>query len=279
MPSKGNVIGFPTAQAVAPAVEIMASATGAQIDSQHSAHQSSGVLQIQTQSPAHHHQIPIPQPGSQVVFPKDVEFLVAGMKETLKLGSPSGGSGSSGFSSGGHHKMGLKMGGGRSHPYGGRRSSNRATPYHVPPASRVGGCEMMGGDASKGPSQLKRWNHRRRYPSTCMSGGTTSGGSGSTSSSSKKDKSDNPFEMLQELISDGSLIKEAVRRLQMGLGPKLMGLEMERKIEQSRDFYDSDDECRTPPAYKYYEDDLEDSNDSLCSGVDSLVGGAPKVGI
>ena len=295
MPSKGNVIGLtsvhhPT-QAVAPEVEKMAggsSQNGAPTDSQqqHSAvtaHPSPGVggLSVQTQSPAHHLQLP--QPGSQVVFPKDVEYLVAGMKETLKLGSPGGGAASPGYFGGGH-KMGLKMGGGRSgnHPYGGRRTSNRATPYHVPPSSRVGGCELIGGggEAGKGPSQLKRWNHRRRYPSTCMSGGTTSGGGATGGSSAKgKEKADNPFEMLQELISDGSLIKEAVRRLQVGLGPKLVGLEREREREERRDFYDSDDECRTPPAYKYYEDDLEDSNDSLCSGVGRLVGGAPNVGL
>jgi hypothetical protein len=55
----------------------------------------------------------------------------------------------------------------------------------------------------------------------------------------KCDPSD-PFEMLQELISDGSLIKEAVRRLQLGLTPKL---------SSNREFYDSDEDCRTPPAY------------------------------
>ena len=62
-------------------------------------------------------------------------------------------------------------------------------------------------------SQLRKWNHqRRRYPSTCIPGGAG-------------DKSvtdlDDPFAMLQELITDGSLIKEAVRRLQLGLTPKL----------------------------------------------------------
>ena len=61
-------------------------------------------------------------------------------------------------------------------------------------------------------SQLRKWNHqRRRYPSTCIPGAG--------------DKSvtdlDDPFAMLQELITDGSLIKEAVRRLQLGLTPKL----------------------------------------------------------
>jgi hypothetical protein len=50
---------------------------------------------------------------------------------------------------------------------------------------------------------------------------------------------DDTLEMLHELISEGNLLKEAVRRLQMGLSPKIQ-----------RNFYDSDadDECRTPPS-------------------------------
>ena len=39
------------------------------------------------------------------------------------------------------------------------------------------------------------------------------------------------------LCSEGNLLKEAVRRLQLGLTPKIQ-----------RNFYDdTDDECRTPP--------------------------------
>ena len=93
-------------------------------------------------------------------------------------------------------------------------------------------------------SGLKKWNHRRRYPSTCMnpSGGIT-GSSGVGPAGSKKmgkHEPDDPFEMLQELISDGSLIKEAVRRLQLGLTPK---------FSTNKEFYDSDEDCRTPPAF------------------------------
>ena len=40
------------------------------------------------------------------------------------------------------------------------------------------------------------------------------------------------------LCSEGNLLKEAVRRLQLGLTPKIQ-----------RNFYDdTDDECRTPPS-------------------------------
>jgi len=48
--------------------------------------------------------------------------------------------------------------------------------------------------------------------------------------------------MITELIinqsfscSEGNLLKEAVRRLQLGLSPKIQ-----------RNFYDSDEDCRTP---------------------------------
>lgn len=50
----------------------------------------------------------------------------------------------------------------------------------------------------------------------------------------KTPQTDDPYEMLQELLRDGGLIKEAVRRLEIGLTPK------------QRYLYDSDEECRTP---------------------------------
>lgn len=46
-------------------------------------------------------------------------------------------------------------------------------------------------------------------------------------------QSEDPYERLQELLRDGSLIKEAVRRLKIGLSPK------------QRYFYDSDEENLT----------------------------------
>lgn len=51
---------------------------------------------------------------------------------------------------------------------------------------------------------------------------------------SKSADTDNPYELLQDLIRDGSLIKEAVRRLQKGFWPK------------QRYIYDSDEEPRSP---------------------------------
>ena len=83
-------------------------------------------------------------------------------------------------------------------------------------------------------SQLRKWNHqRRRYPSTCIPGGGGAGGGDKTTDL------DDPFAMLQELITDGSLIKEAVRRLQLGLTPKLAIMSSSKN-----NFYDSEtDDC------------------------------------
>ena len=94
-------------------------------------------------------------------------------------------------------------------------------------------------------SQLRKWNHqRRRYPSTCIPGADAK----ATSTADL----DDPFAMLQELITDGSLIKEAVRRLQLGLTPKLAMCNMSSK----NNFYDSEDE----------ENDLEDLDEFSLSG-------------
>ncbi|CAH0391579.1 unnamed protein product [Bemisia tabaci] len=57
----------------------------------------------------------------------------------------------------------------------------------------------------------------------------------SNKSENSSSTSDDPYEMLQTLLRDGSLIKEAVRRLQKGLTPK------------QRYFYDSDEETPKSP--------------------------------
>jgi hypothetical protein len=61
----------------------------------------------------------------------------------------------------------------------------------------------------------------------------------------KLEKLDDPLEMLHELISEGNLLKEAVRRLQVGLTPKIQ-----------RNFYDSDEDCRTPAPVTNYTAEL-----------------------
>jgi hypothetical protein len=45
-----------------------------------------------------------------------------------------------------------------------------------------------------------------------------------------------PNSLFSFFFSEGNLLKEAVRRLQLGLTPKIQ-----------RSFYDSDEDCRTPP--------------------------------
>jgi len=50
--------------------------------------------------------------------------------------------------------------------------------------------------------------------------------------------SDDPYEMLQALLREGSLIKEAVRRLQFDLSPK------------QRYYYESDDESSRSPKFR-----------------------------
>ena len=145
---------------------------------------------------------------------KDVDFLVQEIKENLKL------------------SQGLKS---RSTAMS-HRSSHRASPYpRVPNPSRQ--CDNASAVAAV--SGLKRWNHRRRYPSTCMNTGSASVPGMKSMSATE---TDDPFEMLQELISDRSLIKEAVRRLQLGLTPTI-------STNANREFYDSDEDCRTPPAF------------------------------
>lgn len=50
--------------------------------------------------------------------------------------------------------------------------------------------------------------------------------------------SDDPYEMLQALLREGSLVKEAVRRLQIGLSPK------------QRYYYESDEESSRSPTFR-----------------------------
>jgi len=156
--------------------------------------------------------------------------------------------------------------------FGRRGHHHRSSPYAVPPSSRACDTGVLGSSpTSRGPSQLRKWNHqRRRYPSTCMntSSQTNNGGTGENGvvknsnsglgvSGGKPGVEDpeDPFQMLQELISDGSLIKEAVRRLQKGLYPTTpVGISPPTPAgthnANNKTFYDSEDDefvSRTPP--------------------------------
>lgn len=199
---------------------------------------------------------------------REMDHLVKEIKENLKLSAPPppslgavGGGGVGPASAGG--KIKSSGGGGKA----GRSYSHRvgARPYHVPPSSRqcdsasgtgAGGCSGSDSAAAMTLSMRRkqRWG-RRRYPSTCMNNNKfvpeMELGTGSP---------DDPFAMLQELISDGSLIKEAVRRLQLGpeAGPEgcfsagrlTPGSGNNRAGSGRQTAYDSDsdnEDCRTPP--------------------------------
>ena len=83
-----------------------------------------------------------------------------------------------------------------------------------------------------------------------VSVGPPGGAPGGATSKLEVGEEDDPFKMLQELISDGGLIKEAVKRLQEGMHGYTPS------DTPNKTFYDSeDDECgRTPP--NPYSDDL-----------------------
>ena len=134
---------------------------------------------------------------TQDFLARDMEELVSEIKENLRLSA------------------GLK-----SRPSFSVHHKSRASPYRVPSRSwgdsSCDGCLRSPSNSCGGHSCItvnKKLSSKSSDPTTA---------------------SDDPYEMLQELLRDGSLIKEAVRRLQRGLSPK------------QRYFYDSDEETRSP---------------------------------
>jgi len=108
---------------------------------------------------------------------------------------------------------------------------SRASPYGVV-SSKKCDCLADSGAVVTGGVKRSSWAARKRYPSMSANGKT------------KAVELDDTLEMLHELISEGNLLKEAVRRLQFGLSPKI----------KQRNFYDSDEDCRTPPPVASYPD-------------------------
>lgn len=84
------------------------------------------------------------------------------------------------------------------------RKSSRASPYRVP-GRIICSCENNSCD-------INRKNKRKLHDSA----------------------QDDPYEFLQKLLRDGSLVNEAVRRVQLGLSPK------------QRYFYESDEDLHSP---------------------------------
>lgn len=84
------------------------------------------------------------------------------------------------------------------------RKSSRASPYRVP--GKLCSCDTNS-------CEINRKNKRKLQHDTVQ---------------------DDPYEFLQKLLRDGSLVNEAVRRVQLGLTPK------------QRYFYESDEEIASP---------------------------------
>lgn len=83
------------------------------------------------------------------------------------------------------------------------RKTSRASPYHIP--SKYFDCGNSSG-------YMKMKKHKNQLD----------------------DQNEDPYELLQKLLRDGSLVNEAVRRVKLGLTPK------------QRFFYDSDEESKSP---------------------------------
>lgn len=111
-------------------------------------------------------------------------------------------------------KENLRLSGFKSRPsYSRQLKATRPSPYRVPSRSRSWGDSVC-------DECVKAGNRHCSHPCD--------------PAKSKPQTTDDPYEMLQELLRDGGLIKEAVRRLEIGISPK------------QRYLYDSDEECRTP---------------------------------
>jgi len=222
------------------------------------------------------------QSNSEFKNSENMDHLVKEIAENLKLAETAASAVADAHRVGGHSTLGDPWNHDLVDPYGpsgnavnsfklkssfGRRGHHhRSSPYAVPPTSRACDTGNLGSSPTaqaRGPSQLRKWNHqRRRYPSTCMNTGATGGtGGGSEVVNGKNiagvsdEDPEDPFQMLQELISDRSLIKEAVRRLQKGLYPTAPGISPPTPTNNphnanNKTFYDSEDDefvSRTPP--------------------------------
>jgi len=200
-----------------------------------------------------------------------MDHLVREIKENLKLGAappPPTPQLQTEPSPPPHHSPSASSGGKMKGSRGGWGVRHRASPYHVPPPAprvpSVSDSSAAGAADHPTPESMaalrKKWaSGRRRYPSTCMNNNAAA------AAAAKNIDPDDPFAILQELISGGSLIKEAVRRLQKPLGgvsalagspgsgpagrmtPR-KGVSGDSGRRTAYDSEDSDNEdCRTPP--------------------------------
>lgn len=135
------------------------------------------------------------------------------------------------------------------------RSLRRPSPYSVPSRSYVATPRSGLITACDDPSYGGDTSGSTSVQSQMAGGGGGAGGAGTSTGTTthhvvsarvhchhhhrKRNKStddiDDPYEMLQALLKNNSLVKEAVRRLQLNLSPK------------QRYFYESDEESSRSP--------------------------------
>ncbi|KAG6796764.1 GSK-3-binding protein-like [Apis mellifera caucasica] len=151
---------------------------------------------------------------TQDFLSRDVDLLVSQIKENLRLSS-------------------LKAKSSISH-------KNRPSPYQIPSRSWAdpNSCEICGAKNTGSHDHRHHLNHHHHHHHHHHKRSTT--------------RDDDPYELLQELLREGGLIKEAVKRLQANL-VDLDNSEEEEDDEQSSIiyqrkpyFYDSEDE-QLPP--------------------------------
>jgi hypothetical protein len=124
----------------------------------------------------------------------DVEELVHEIKENLRLKS--------------------------SRPSHNSTRSSRPSPYHIPCRSwSEPVCDKQNNKNSHRNHHLHNHHHHNLHK---------------TNKNDDENSIDDPYELLQALIKNNSLVKEAVRRLQLNISPK------------QRYFYESDEESRSP---------------------------------
>ena len=113
---------------------------------------------------------------------------------------------------------------------------NRPSPYKVPSRSWAdpNGCEVCGTRSTGAHDHRHHMAHNHKRPTA---------------------REDDPYELLQELLREGGLIKEAVKRLQANLDELESSEVEEEDDEQSTVYrrkpyiYDSEDE-QLPPVYE-----------------------------
>lgn len=100
----------------------------------------------------------------------------------------------------------------------------------------AGGSHLLAGTSATGTTTTGHLpHHHHHHVGVCTAKATAAMGHCHRKRNKSTDDIDDPYEMLQALIKNNSLVKEAVRRLQLNLSPK------------QRYFYESDEESSRSP--------------------------------